>query len=89
MRHRALGQQGLEVSELGLGTMGMTMAYGSSDEQGGIATIRRAHELGVTFFDTAGLYGLGTGSNEKLVGRAVAPHRRGQGPLLRPERGGP
>jgi aryl-alcohol dehydrogenase-like predicted oxidoreductase len=75
MQQRALGQQGLVVSALGLGTMGMTMAYGPSDEQEGIATIRRAHELGVTFFDTAELYGRGTGSNEKLVGRAVAPFR--------------
>ena len=75
MQHRALGRQGLEVSALGLGTMGMTMAYGPSDEQEGIATIQRAHELGVTFFDTAELYGLGTGSNEKLLGRAVASFR--------------
>jgi aryl-alcohol dehydrogenase-like predicted oxidoreductase len=55
--------------------MGMTMAYGPSDEQEGVATIRRAYELGVTFFDTAELYGQGTGSNEKLLGRAVAPFR--------------
>src|ERR1700722_11777041 len=75
MQHRALGQQGLTVSALGLGTMGMTMAYGPADEEEGIATIRRAHELGVTFFDTAELYGQGTGSNEKLLGRAVAPFR--------------
>jgi len=75
MQQRALGQQGLVVSALGLGTMGMTMAYGPADEQEGIATIRRAHELGVTFFDTAELYGGGTGSNEKLVGEAVAPFR--------------
>jgi aryl-alcohol dehydrogenase-like predicted oxidoreductase len=75
LQHRALGRQGLEVSALGLGTMGMTMAYGPSDEQAGIATIRRAHELGVTFFDTAELYGQGTGSNEKLLGRAIAPFR--------------
>ncbi|WP_298228395.1 aldo/keto reductase [Gryllotalpicola sp.] len=75
MKQRALGKQGLVVSALGLGTMGMTMAYGPADEAEGIATIRRAHELGVTFFDTAELYGQGTGSNEKLVGRAVAPFR--------------
>jgi aryl-alcohol dehydrogenase-like predicted oxidoreductase len=71
MEHRTLGTQGLEVSAIGLGTMGMTMAYGDGDESGGIATIRRAHELGVTFIDTAELYGGGTGSNEQLVGRAV------------------
>ncbi|MFI9170148.1 aldo/keto reductase [Streptomyces lincolnensis] len=73
--HRTLGTEGLEVSAVGLGTMGMTMAYGAGDEQGGIATIRRAHELGVTFFDTAELYGMGTGSNEQLLGRAVKDFR--------------
>jgi aryl-alcohol dehydrogenase-like predicted oxidoreductase len=51
------------------------MAYGAGDEAGGIATIRRAHDLGVTFIDTAELYGGGTGSNEKLVGRAVQGFR--------------
>ena len=75
MQHRTLGQQGLQVSALGLGTMGMTMAYGAADEVGGAATIRRAHELGVTFFDTAELYGMGTGSSEQLVGRAVKAFR--------------
>lgn len=73
--HRRLGTEGLEVSAVGLGTMGMTMAYGAGDEQGGISTIRRAHELGVTFFDTAELYGMGTGSNEQLLGRAVKDFR--------------
>ncbi|MFT7835742.1 aldo/keto reductase [Saccharothrix sp. BKS2] len=72
---RVLGTQGLEVGAIGLGTMGMTMAYGAGDEEGGIATIRRAHELGVTLFDTAELYGMGTGSNERLLGRAVAGFR--------------
>jgi aryl-alcohol dehydrogenase-like predicted oxidoreductase len=71
MHQRTLGRQGLVTSAIGLGTMGMTMAYGAGDEDGGIATIRRAHDLGVTFIDTAELYGGGTGSNEKLVGRAV------------------
>ena len=75
MQYRALGQEGLMVSALGLGTMGMTMAYGPADEEQGIATIRRAHELGVTFLDTAELYGQGTGSNEKLLGGTVAPFR--------------
>ena len=72
---RRLGTQGLEVGAIGLGTMGMTMAYGAADEPGGVATIRRAHELGVTLFDTAELYGMGTGSNERLLGRAVAGFR--------------
>jgi aryl-alcohol dehydrogenase-like predicted oxidoreductase len=75
MKHRTLGQQGLDVSAIGLGTMGMTMAYGSSDDDESVATIRRAHELGVTLIDTAELYGMGTGSNEQLVGRAVAGFR--------------
>ncbi|MEV8022235.1 aldo/keto reductase [Streptomyces sp. NPDC086554] len=72
---RKLGTQGLEVGAIGLGTMGMTMAYGAGDEPGGIATVRRAYELGVTLFDTAELYGMGTGSNERLLGRAVKAFR--------------
>jgi aryl-alcohol dehydrogenase-like predicted oxidoreductase len=75
MRQRSLGQEGLVSSAIGLGTMGMTMAYGAGDEPGGVATIRRAHELGVTMVDTAELYGGGTGSNEQLVGRAIAGFR--------------
>jgi aryl-alcohol dehydrogenase-like predicted oxidoreductase len=55
--------------------MGLTMAYGPGDEEAGIAAIRRAHDLGVTFFDTAELYGFGTGSNEILVGKAVKDFR--------------
>ncbi|MEU5870860.1 aldo/keto reductase [Glycomyces sp. NPDC047369] len=75
MQHRALGTQGLRVSAIGYGTMGLTMAYGPGDEPEGRATIRRAHELGVDFFDTAELYGLGTGSNERLLGEAVKDFR--------------
>ena len=75
MKQRTLGREGLATSAIGLGTMGMTMAYGAGDERGGEETIRRAHELGVTFLDTAELYGNGTGSNEKLVGRAVSGFR--------------
>jgi len=73
LHKRGLGTQGLEVGAVGLGTMGMTMAYGASDEPGGIATIRQAHELGVTLFDTAEFYG--NGSNERLLGRAVKDFR--------------
>ncbi|WP_308121001.1 aldo/keto reductase [Paractinoplanes bogorensis] len=73
MQQRTLGQQGLTVSEIGYGAMGLHLAYGPGDEQEGIAAIRRAHELGVTFFDTAELYGWG--ENEKAVGRAVAGFR--------------
>ncbi|TYB64754.1 aldo/keto reductase [Nonomuraea sp. PA05] len=75
MQQRTLGRQGLTVSAIGYGSMGLTMAYGPSDEQTGIAAIRRAYELGVTFFDTAELYGWGTGSNEILVGKAVKDFR--------------
>ncbi|GAA3546960.1 aldo/keto reductase [Amycolatopsis ultiminotia] len=75
MRTRKLGTQGLEAAAIGYGAMGITTAYGAADEAGGIAAIRRAHELGVTMFDTAELYGHGTGSNETIVGRAVAPFR--------------
>ncbi|MEU6716827.1 aldo/keto reductase [Nonomuraea sp. NPDC046802] len=73
MRQRTLGNQGLTVSELGYGAMGISMAYGPSDEKEGAATLRRAHELGVTFFDTAELYG--QGDNERIVGAALAPVR--------------
>jgi aryl-alcohol dehydrogenase-like predicted oxidoreductase len=73
MDRRALGSQGLEVSAEGLGCMGMTWAYGSGDEESGRATIDRALKLGVTFLDTAEVYGPHT--NEELVGRAVAGRR--------------
>jgi aryl-alcohol dehydrogenase-like predicted oxidoreductase len=75
MQQRTLGRQGLSVSALGLGTMGMSMAYGEPDHDGGVATIRRAFELGINFFDTAELYGGGTGSNEQLLGEAVEGFR--------------
>lgn len=71
---RKLGRQGLEVSALGLGCMGMSQSYGAADEQESIATIHRALDLGVTFFDTAEVYG--PFANEELVGRALARRRR-------------
>ena len=70
---RALGQQGLVVSALGLGCMGMSQSYGLADEQESIATIYRAIELGMCFLDTANVYG--DGHNERLVGRAIATQR--------------
>ncbi|MFI1369320.1 aldo/keto reductase [Streptomyces griseochromogenes] len=70
LAQHTLGGQGFKAEEIGLGTMGMTIAHGAPREQSGIATIRRAYELGVTLLDTAELYGLGTGSNEQLLGRA-------------------
>ena len=73
MRTRKLGRQGLEVSVLGLGCMGMSQFYGTRDDVESIATIHRAVDLGVTFFDTAEVYGPFV--NEELVGEAVAPFR--------------
>ena len=73
MHKRRLGNEGLEVSAQGLGCMGMSEFYGSSDEDEAIATILRALDLGVTFLDTADMYGPFT--NEKLVGRAIAGRR--------------
>ena len=73
MRSRALGSQGLVVSEQGLGCMGMSEFYGRADEGEAIATIHRALELGVSLLDTADMYGPFT--NERLVGRAIADRR--------------
>src|ERR1700745_3948656 len=73
MERRRLGTQGLEVPAMGLGCMGMSEFYGSTDEDEAVRTIERALELGVTFLDTADMYGPFT--NERLVGRAVAGRR--------------
>ena len=73
MQHRNLGSQGLVVSALGLGCMGMSDFYGARDEGEAVATIHRALELGITFLDTADVYGPFT--NELLVGRAVRGRR--------------
>ena len=75
MQKRTLGKQGLAVSELGLGCMGMSWAYGATDETEAVATIHRALDLGVDFFDTAEVYG--PYENEKLVGRALKGRRDG------------
>jgi aryl-alcohol dehydrogenase-like predicted oxidoreductase len=72
MERRTLGQ-GLEVSAIGLGCMGMSEFYGARDEQEALDTIHRALDLGVTFLDTADMYGPFT--NEKLVARAIAGRR--------------
>jgi len=74
MEKRKLGQNGLEVSAIGLGCMGLSYGYGpATDKRQGINVIRTAFERGVTFFDTAEAYGPGT--NEELVGEALEPFR--------------
>jgi aryl-alcohol dehydrogenase-like predicted oxidoreductase len=73
MNTRTLGSQGLEVSALGLGCMGMSQSYGPAEETESIATLYRAIELGCTFFDTAEVYGPYT--NEDLLGRALKGRR--------------
>src|SRR3954469_19913169 len=80
---RTLGTQGLTVSALGLGLMGMSQAYGTAeerDERESIATIHRAIELGVTFLDTAEVYG--PFENEELLGRALAELKGARGRLI-------
>jgi aryl-alcohol dehydrogenase-like predicted oxidoreductase len=73
MEQRRLGRQGLVVAELGLGCMGMSQSYGPGDDRESVATIHRALELGMTFLDTADMYGPFT--NERLVGRAIVGRR--------------
>ena len=74
MQKRRLGNSNLEVSALGLGCMGMSFGYGpAADRQEMIALLRAAVERGVTFFDTAEVYGPFT--NEDLVGEALSPFR--------------
>jgi aryl-alcohol dehydrogenase-like predicted oxidoreductase len=75
MQKRILGKSGLEVSALGLGCMGLSFGYGpATDRQDAIALIRKAYELGVTFFDTAEAYG--PFINEEILGEAVEPFRK-------------
>src|SRR3954471_7054263 len=75
MKQRALGRQGLVVSSIGLGCMGMSEFYGQGSEAESIATIHRALEVGINFLDTADMYGPFT--NERLVGRAIRDRRDG------------
>jgi aryl-alcohol dehydrogenase-like predicted oxidoreductase len=75
MQELPLGSQGLKVSRIGLGCMGMSEFYAGQDDVESVATLHRALELGVTFLDTADMYG--TGRNEELVGRAIHDRREG------------
>ncbi|MFA5074203.1 MAG: aldo/keto reductase [Nitrospirota bacterium] len=74
MKHRKLGQQGLEVPLIGLGCMGMSWAYGGADEASSLAVLDRAFELGINFWDTAELYG--PFKNEELIGKALQGKQR-------------
>ena len=73
MKVKPLGSQGLSASALGLGCMGMSEFYGPRNEEESISTLQRAYELGITFFDTADMYG--PYENEKLVGKTIKPFR--------------
>jgi aryl-alcohol dehydrogenase-like predicted oxidoreductase len=73
MKTRKLGTQGLEVSAIGLGCMGMSISYGIRDDEESTATIHRALDVGVTFLDTSDAYG--SGKNEELIGAAIAARR--------------
>jgi len=79
MRTVKLGSQGLQVSAQGLGCMGMSQSYGPADEATSVQTLHRALELGVTFWDTADVYGAtgpgGFGANETLLAQVLAEHR--------------
>src|SRR5258705_11348418 len=71
---KSLGSQGLLASAPGLGCMGMSEFYGETNDSESIETIRRAYDLGITFFDTADVYG--PFKNEVLVGKAIRPFRK-------------
>src|SRR5258706_5329307 len=74
MKIKPLGAEGLPASEIGLGCMGMSEFYGERNDEESIKTIHRAHDLGITFFDTADVYG--PHLNEELVGRTIKNFRK-------------
>lgn len=74
MKYRKLGNTGIELPAVGLGCMGMSHAYGEPDNEESIATLHRALDIGVTFWDTADMYG--KGENEKLISKVLVPNRK-------------